>query len=98
MIAAPKFPSLWKLHCRDHSVSRTCTSLGEAVVSREETSACTWRSLRGMDPSTYAKTAEITSGRAHAQQGFTATCKDWYFERKQRVTEGIGLAHESVER
>jgi hypothetical protein len=51
-----------------------------------------------MDPSTYAQIAEITSGRAYAQQGFTATCTDWYFERKQRVTAGIGLAHESVER
>jgi hypothetical protein len=44
------------------------------------------------------RSAEITSGRAYAQQGFTTTCMDWYFERKHRVTEGIGLAHESVER
>jgi hypothetical protein len=50
-----------------------------------------------MDPSAYARSAEITSGRAYAQQGFTTTCTDWYFERKQRVSEGIGLAHESVE-
>ena len=29
-----------------------------------------------MGPSTYARVAEITSGRAISQQGLTATCKD----------------------
>jgi len=31
---------------------------------------------RGMGPSTYARIAEITSGRAIAQQGLATTCKD----------------------
>jgi len=31
---------------------------------------------RGKGPSTYARIAEITSGRAISQQGLATTCKD----------------------
>jgi len=40
--------------------------------------------------------AEITLGKAYFQQGLVATCKDWHFERKHRVAEDPGLAHECV--
>ena len=50
-----------------------------------------------MGPSTYARVAEITSGRAITQQGLTATCKDLPNEASsQREQEGLGLAHEPV--
>ena len=72
---------------------------GKANALGEETGACTLGAA-GIEVLTRGeRSAEITSGRAYAQQqGFTTTCMDCYFERKQRVTEGIGLAHESVER
>ncbi len=41
--------------------------------------------------------AEITSGRAHLQQGLAATCKDLSEEHYRRVERRIlGLAHERV--
>ena len=43
---------------------------------REETDKSTGEAWRGMDPSTYTRIAEITSGRAIFQQGLAATCKD----------------------
>ena len=49
---------------------------GEADALREETGECTGEALRGRGPSTYARNAEITSGRAISQQGLATTCKD----------------------
>ena len=40
--------------------------------------------------------AEITPGKADCQPGLTATGKDCESELKQRDTEALGLAHESV--
>ena len=50
-----------------------------------------------MGPSTYARVAEITSGRAISQQGLTATCKDRAHKGYPRRAEGFGLAHGLVE-
>ncbi len=66
MTAAPERFSLLKLHCRGSLVCRTCDALGEAVVSKEEASKRTWRTLRGRGPSTYARIAEIMSGRTNS--------------------------------
>jgi hypothetical protein len=50
--------------------------LGEAEAFWEETGRCTGGTLRGRGPSTHARIAEITSGRAISQQGLATTCKD----------------------
>ena len=49
-----------------------------------------------MGPSTYARIAEIMSGRAVSQQGLATTCKDPAYKGRPRRWEGYGLAHESV--
>jgi hypothetical protein len=51
--------------------------LGEAVAPLEEAGECTEVTPRGMGPSTYARNAEITSGRSYFQQGLAATCTDY---------------------
>ena len=79
------------------AMRRPVSVSGKANALGEETGACTLGAA-GIEVLTRGeRSVEITSGRAYAQQGFTTTCRDWYFERKQRVPEGIGLAHESVE-
>jgi hypothetical protein len=88
--------SLWKLHGRGELVCRTCDALGEADVLREETGVCTGGTPRGRGPGAYARITEIMSGRALAQQGLAATCKDLWHEGHQRPQEGKGLAHEPV--
>jgi hypothetical protein len=47
-----------------------------AAAPLEETGASTGATSRGMGPSTHARNAEITSGRAISQQGLATTCKD----------------------
>jgi hypothetical protein len=42
-----------------------------------------------MGPSTYARVAEITSGRAISQQGLTATCKDRVHKEESKARGGI---------
>ena len=96
MIAAPKYGSLWKSHCRDNFVCRTRFQWREANVSGEETGKSTRKTQRSMDPSTCAKVAEIMSGRAISQQGLVTTCKDPAYKGKPRRWEGLGLAHESI--
>jgi len=59
-----------------YSVCRTPLTSGEAEVHWEETSKSTREARRGMDPSTYTKIKEITSGMAYFQQGYATTCKD----------------------
>ena len=49
---------------------------------------------RGMGPSTYARIAEITSGRAIAQQGLATTCKDP--ARKARAEARGGAADKAA--
>ncbi len=57
---------------------------------------CTSWTRRGMGPSTYARNAEIMSGRTNTQQGLATTCKDPANEGQPRRWEGIGLAHEPI--
>ena len=76
MTAAPKWNPSWKLPCEECIASRTRQNLREAEVAWEETSRRTRRSRRGMGPSAFVETTEITSGRAISQQGLAATCKD----------------------
>jgi hypothetical protein len=55
---------------------------------------------RGMGPSTYARVAEITSGRAISQQGLTATCKDRVHKAESEARGGFwsgAWAHKSDE-
>ena len=42
-----------------------------------------------MGPSTYARVAEITSGRAISQQGLTATCKDRVHKEESEARGGF---------
>ena len=53
-----------------------------------------------MGPSTYARVAEITSGRAISQQGLTATCKDRAHKAEAKARGGFwsgAWAHRSDE-
>ena len=53
-----------------------------------------------MGPSTYARVAEITSGRAITQQGLTATCKDRVHKAEAEARGGVwsgAWAHKSDE-
>ena len=68
----------------------------EANVPGEEAGKCTRETQRSMGPGTYARIAEIMSGRAVSQQGPATTCKDPAYKGKPRCWEGYGLAHESV--
>ena len=51
-----------------------------------------------MTQASWDRRAEITSGKAIAQQGLAATCKDHWLEgwKHEMVVEGGGLAHEPV--
>ncbi len=84
MTAASKSDSLWKLYCRDNFVCRTCYLWREADVLGEEASKCIRETQRSMGPSTYARIAEIMSGRAVSQQGLVTTCKDSVYKGKPR--------------
>ena len=58
---------------------------------------CTEGTLRGRDPSTFVRIAEIKSGRAITQLGLTTTSEDpMCIGDNLRQREGFGLAHESV--
>jgi hypothetical protein len=76
MIAASIYGSPRKLLCGGKSVRRTLFPWGETGVLGEGTDSCSQGARRGMDPSTYARVVEITSGRTISQQGLVATCKD----------------------
>jgi hypothetical protein len=65
-----------KLLCGGKSARRTRFPWGETGVLGGGTDKCSRGAWRGMGPSTGARVAEITSGRAISQQGLTATCKD----------------------
>ena len=76
MTAASIYGSPPKLLCGGKSARRTRFPWGETGVLGEATDKGSRGAWRGMGPSTYARVAEITSGRAISQQGLTATCKD----------------------
>ena len=65
-----------KWHYGGCRMRRTRCNEGEAVTLREETDESTGEASRGRGPSTHARIAEITSGRAISQQGLATTCKD----------------------
>ena len=67
-------------------VCRTSQIQREADVLREETGKSTEETPRGKGPSTHARIAEITSGKAISQQQLATTCKDPLY----RETEGSG--------
>ena len=76
MTAAPKWRSPPKLPCGGSFARRTRLPWGETGVLGEEADKRSRGARRGMGPSTYARIAEIMSGRAIAQQGLATTCKD----------------------
>ncbi len=96
MTAASKVRSLQKSPSRGNLVCRTRFLWREAAVVREDMGKSTWRTRRGMGPSTSTKMAEIMSGRASNQQGLVATCKDRACKGQPRRSEVGGLAHGSV--
>jgi hypothetical protein len=69
---------------------------GEADAFWEETGVSTGRKGRGMGPSTYTRTMEITPGTTNFQQGLAATCKDPPTKGNRRRWEDFGGAHEPV--
>jgi len=87
MTAAPKYGSLWKLHCRDTSVRRAPFPVREAGAREEELGESTRGGRRGMGPSAYARGVGIMSGRASSQQGLATTCED---PATDGTTEGAG--------
>ena len=90
MTAAPKYGSLWKLHCRDSFVCRTRFPWCDDDVSEEEASKCTRKTRRSMGPSAYARIAEIMSGRTVSQKGLAQPAKT------KRTRENRDAERESV--
>ena len=76
MTAASKLGSPPKLPCGDRFARRTRLTWGETGVLGEEADTRSRGARRGKGPSTYARIAEIMSGRAISQQGLATTCKD----------------------
>lgn len=76
MIAASVYGSPQKLPGGGKSARQTHFPWGETGVLGQATDKCSRGARRGMDPSTYARVVEITSGRTISQQGLVATCKD----------------------
>ena len=100
MTAASIYGSPPKLPCGGKSARRTRFPWGETGVLGEATDKGSRGVWRGMGPSTYARVAEITSGRAISQQGLTATCKDRVHKAEAEARGGLGSgewAHKSEE-
>jgi len=100
MTAASIYGSPPKLLCGGKSARRTRFPWGETGVLGEATDICNRGAWRGMGPSTYARVAEITSGRAISQQGLTATCKDRAHKAEAKARGGFwsgAWAHRSDE-
>jgi hypothetical protein len=70
----------------------TCT-LGKANALAEVSSRGTLEAAGVGVQARRERLAEIESGRAFAQQGLAATCKDRPDKGDQSRTEGKGLAH-----
>jgi len=78
-------------------VCRPCPNEGKADAPREETSTGTSGTTGVGVQASDERSAEITSGRSHFQQGLTATCEDGSIEAYQpRRHEEVGLADEPV--
>jgi hypothetical protein len=76
---------------------RPASNSGKANASGEETGTCTLGAAGVVVQTRGEGSAEITSGRACAQQGLTATCKDLLCEAKAEAGgRATGLAHEPV--
>ena len=100
MTAASIYGSPPKLLCGGKSARRTRFPWGETGVLGEATDKGSRGAWRGMGPSTYARVAEITSGRAISQQGLTATCKDRVHKAEAEARGGFwsgAWAHKSDE-
>ena len=93
MTAASIYGSPPKLLCGGKSARRTRFPWGETGVLGQVTDKSSRGAWRGMGPSTYARVAELTSGRSHSQQGLTATCKDLLPNEasSQREPGGFGI-------
>ena len=89
MTAASIYGSPPKLLCGGKSARRTRFQWGETGVLGEATDRSSREVWRGMGPSTYARVAEITSGRAISQQGLTATCKDRVHKEESEARGGF---------
>ena len=89
MTAASIYGSPPKLLCGGKSARRTRFPWGETGVLGEATDTSSRGVWRGMGPSTYARVAEITSGRAISQQGLTATCKDRAHKAETKARGGF---------
>lgn len=100
MTAASIYGSPPKLLCGGKSARRTRFPWGETGVLGQVTDKSSRGAWRGMGPSTYARVAEITSGRAITQQGPTATCKDRVHKAEAEARGGFwsgAWAHKSDE-
>ena len=100
MTAASIYGSPPKLLCGGKSARRTRFPWGETGVLGQATDTSSRGVWRGMGPSTYARVAEITSGRAITQQGLTATCKDRVHKAEAEARGGFwsgAWAHRSDE-
>src|SRR6476620_4471201 len=100
MTAASIYGSPPKLLCGGKSARRTRFPWGQTGVLGQVTDKSSRGAWRGMGPSTYARVAEITSGRAITQQGLTATCKDRVHKAEAEGRGGVwsgAWAHKSDE-
>lgn len=75
MTAAPK-SSPGRSSCQGIAQRRPSPNVGKANVSGEVTGTCNLRAAGAGVQTRREGSAEITSGRACAQQGLAATCKD----------------------
>ncbi len=89
MTAASKYGSPQKLPCGGKPARRTRFPWGETGVFGEGTDECSRGARRGMGPSTYARVAEIMSGRAISQQGLAPTCKDLAHKGEPEARGGV---------
>ena len=89
MTAASTYGSPQKLLRGGKSARRTRFPWGETGVLGEGTDERSRGARRGMGPSTYARVAEITSGRAISQQGLAATCKDPVHKGEPEARGGV---------
>jgi hypothetical protein len=76
MTAASKYSVPTEVAVGNKASRRPCLHWGKAIVLGEETGTCTLGAAEAGVQTRRERSAEITSGRACAQQGLTATCKD----------------------
>jgi hypothetical protein len=96
MTTAPKLAPSTEMAVGDIAKRRPICTLGKANALAEESSIGTLEAAGVGVQARRERSAEIESGRAFAQQGLVATCKDRTHEGDHRRTEGKGLAHELI--